>query len=215
LSREAILGRVRSALNRRAGLPAAEVPETYLRIPEVDMEARIQQFTAALENLGGRVIRVAGTAEVCGVVKELIAGESAVASEASFLRSCGIPRLPGVRWNFTSEDDYREARAQSAFGITSADYALADTGSLVMLSGNEESRLVSLLPPAHIAVVPVSRLLTGLDELLMRVPTPAELTSAMVIITGPSRTADIEQILVRGVHGPGRITVILADRAGR
>jgi L-lactate dehydrogenase complex protein LldG len=80
-----------------------------------------------------------------------------------------------------------------------------------MISGAEESRLVSLLPPAHIAVVPVSRLLENLDELLLRIPTPADRTSSLVLITGPSRTADIEQILVRGVHGPGEITVILVD----
>ena len=100
-----------------------------------------------------------------------------------------------------------QACVEADFGITSADYALAETGTLVMISGAEESRLVSLLPPAHIAVVPVSRLLENLDELLHRVPQPADGTSSMVLITGPSRTADIEQILVRGVHGPGEITV--------
>src|SRR5262249_59309249 len=72
-----------------------------------------------------------------------------------------------------------------------------------------EARLVSLPPPAHIAVVPMDRLLTSLDELLTVVPMPADRSSSMVLITGPSRTADIEQILVRGVHGPGQIQVVL------
>jgi L-lactate utilization protein LutC len=58
-------------------------------------------------------------------------------------------------------------------------------------------------------VLPCSRILAGLDELFSVVPDPAALTSSMVLITGPSRTADIEQILVRGVHGPGQITVVL------
>ena len=53
------------------------------------------------------------------------------------------------------------------------------------------------------------RLLSGLDELLSKIPLPAEQTSSMVLITGPSRTADIEQILVRGVHGPGEIHVVI------
>jgi L-lactate dehydrogenase complex protein LldG len=66
-----------------------------------------------------------------------------------------------------------------------------------------------LLPPVHIAVVPRERVLTGLDELLTILPHPAEQTSSMVLITGPSRTADIEQILVRGVHGPGEIHVVV------
>ena len=69
--------------------------------------------------------------------------------------------------------------------------------------------MISLLPPLHIAVVPRDRILTGLDELFSLVPQPAELTSAMVLITGPSRTADIEQYLVRGVHGPGELHVVV------
>jgi L-lactate utilization protein LutC len=60
-----------------------------------------------------------------------------------------------------------------------------------------------------LAVVPKERILTGLDELFTAVPNPAEITSSMVLITGPSRTADIEQILVRGVHGPGQVTVVI------
>jgi len=213
MSREAILGRVRSALGRAPGQICADVPETYLRISDSDVEARIQQFTAAVEKLAGRVLRVTSVAEASAEVANLIGSSSAVASEASFLRDCQITELPGVRASFGTDAERRAACAAAAFGITSADYALADTGSLVLMSGCEESRLVSLLPPAHVAVLPVSRLLTGLDELLVRVPAPADQTSAMVIITGPSRTADIEQILVRGVHGPGEVTVILVDTA--
>lgn len=69
--------------------------------------------------------------------------------------------------------------------------------------------MISLLPPVHLAIVPRDRILTGLDELFTRLPQPCELTSSMVLITGPSRTADIEQILVRGVHGPGEIHVVV------
>ena len=79
-----------------------------------------------------------------------------------------------------------------------------------MLASPREARLISLLPPAHIAVVPRDRILTGLDELFTVLPDPAAPSSSMVLITGPSRTADIEQILVRGVHGPGQITVVIA-----
>ncbi len=94
-------------------------------------------------------------------------------------------------------------------GVTSADYCLADTGTLVMLSSREEARLISLLPPIHIAVVLRERILSGLDELFTVLSQPAEQSSSMVLITGPSRTADIEQILVRGVHGPGEIHVVI------
>jgi L-lactate dehydrogenase complex protein LldG len=86
---------------------------------------------------------------------------------------------------------------------------LADTGTLVMLASPQEARMISLLPPVHIALVARDRLLTGLDELLSILPYPAEQTSSIVLITGPSRTADIEQILVRGVHGPGEIHIVV------
>ena len=71
--------------------------------------------------------------------------------------------------------------------------------------------MISLLPPAHLAVVPRDRVLSGLDELFSILPDPAASTSSMVLITGPSRTADIEQILVRGVHGPGEIHAVIVE----
>src|SRR4029077_3067369 len=138
-----------------------------------------------------------------------IAGKTAIASNAPYLAESGITRLPNVRSGITHLDELRGLCASADFGITSAAYALADTGTLVMLASPREARLVNLLPPAHIAVVPRDRILTGLDELFSILPRPAEQTSSMVLITGPSRTADIEQILVRGVHGPGQITVVI------
>jgi L-lactate dehydrogenase complex protein LldG len=67
------------------------------------------------------------------------------------------------------------------------------------------------LPPVHVAIVPRSRILANLDGLLTLLPKPAEQSSSMVLITGPSRTADIEQILVRGVHGPGEIYAVIVE----
>jgi L-lactate dehydrogenase complex protein LldG len=143
------------------------------------------------------------------MVAEIVQGKSAVASNAPYLAECGITRLPGVRSGITDCEELRDVCAVADIGITSADYVLGDTGTLVMLASPREARLVSLLPPAHIAVVPKERILTGLDELFAILPEPATQTSSMVLITGPSRTADIEQILVRGVHGPGQIMAIV------
>jgi L-lactate dehydrogenase complex protein LldG len=94
-------------------------------------------------------------------------------------------------------------------GITGADYALADTGTLVLFSSPQEARMISLLPPLHLAVIRQEQILTGLDELFSLEPLPGNRSSSMVLITGPSRTADIEQILIRGVHGPGEIHVVV------
>jgi L-lactate dehydrogenase complex protein LldG len=208
VSRENILHRIRTAVGRSAGQPVDEVPPVRLRVPVVDMEARIASMLARVEALAGRTAR---TTDPCAVVEAALNGRAAIASNAPFLTECGITRLPNVRSGVTDREELRAICATIDVGITSADYALADTGTLVMLSSPHEARLISLLPPAHIAVVPKNRILTGLDELFSILPRPAEQTSSMVLITGPSRTADIEQILVRGVHGPGLITVVVAE----
>ena len=209
MAREAILHRVKTALGRSAGQQPAAPPEARIRIPEVGMEDRIASFRAALEALAGKVTVAPSAEAALEHVAGLIQGKTAVASNAPFLAECGVTRLTEVRSGITDREELRAACAGADFGITSATYALADTGTLVMIASPEEARLVSLLPPAHIALLPRERILTGLDELFMLLPKPAEQTSSMVLITGPSRTADIEQILVRGVHGPGQVHVVI------
>jgi L-lactate utilization protein LutC len=209
MSRDHILHRVRTALGRSAGQPPAAPPPARIRIPDVPRETRIATFKTRLEDLAGKVRRAASQAEAREMVAEAIAGKTAVASNSPYLADCGIADLPGVRSGIRDVDELRDVAERADVGITSADYALGDTGTLVMIASPAEARLVSLLPPAHIAVVPAERMLTGLDELFTLIPLPADSTSSMVLITGPSRTADIEQILVRGVHGPGQISVIV------
>jgi L-lactate dehydrogenase complex protein LldG len=92
-------------------------------------------------------------------------------------------------------------------GVSQATYGLADTGSVVLMASPEEPRANSLLPWTHVTLLPEDRILPGLDELFERVG--ADLPSALAIVTGPSRSADIEQILAVGVHGPGEVHVVL------
>jgi L-lactate utilization protein LutC len=213
MSREAILNNVRTALGRSAGEGIAEPPPVRLRVDArleaMDAEARVASMLRAVEALAGKTRRAATGAEARAYVGAVLDGKTAVASNAPFLRECGIVDLAGVQSGFTDAAALRALCATADVGITSADYALADTGTLVMLASPAEARLISLLPPMHIAVVPKERLLSGLDELFTMLPDPAAQTSSMVLITGPSRTADIEQILVRGVHGPGEIHVVV------
>ncbi len=209
MSRDHILHRVRTALGRSAGEEAGPPPPVRLRLPESSVESRARQMLACVEALAGEGLRAATEEDARACVAAAIEGKRAVASNAPYLERCGITSLPGVRSGITDPDELRDLCAAADFGITSADYALADTGTLVLLASPREARLVSLLPPAHIAVIPCGRILTGLDELFSILPDPAAATSSMVLITGPSRTADIEQILVRGVHGPGRVMVVV------
>ena len=209
MSREAILHKVRTALGRPAGLAPPPPPPPLIRIPTMDVERRIAVFCAAYEKLNGKSYRAASKEEARAHAGRILAGRRAVASNAPYLAECGITTLAGVESAFTDRVKLREACVHLDVGITSADYALADTGTLVMISSHEEARMISLLPPCHLAVVPRERILTGLDELFTVAPIPSDLSSSVVLITGPSRTADIEQILVRGVHGPGEVHVIV------
>jgi L-lactate dehydrogenase complex protein LldG len=91
--------------------------------------------------------------------------------------------------------------------VSEASYGLADTGSVVLMSSPAEPRAHSLLPPVHVSLLRESRILRGLAELFEALA--GELPSALAIVTGPSRSADIEQHLVVGVHGPGEVHVVL------
>ena len=213
MPRADILGRVRAALGRKAGQATPDPPPARIRLPQVGQEARIASLLARVEALAGKGWRASTQAEALEMVIALLGNRSAVASNAPLLEQCGIARLAGVRSGITDRDQLRQLCATADVGITCADYALADTGTLVMISSLQEARMISLLPPEHIAVVPSQRILSGLDELFSLVPEPASLSSSMVLITGPSRTADIEQILVRGVHGPGVLTVLVVAQA--
>ncbi len=92
-------------------------------------------------------------------------------------------------------------------GVSTALYGLADTGSVVLAASPEEPRARSLLPEAHVTLLPEDRILPGLDELFAALGD--DLPSALAIVTGPSRSGDIEQKLSIGVHGPGEVHVVL------
>jgi L-lactate dehydrogenase complex protein LldG len=192
--RDQMLSRVRAALGKSDDAPA---PPVWLD-PSPANENAVVIFSDALAALGGKTIEVATLAEARRALEPLLQGRRVIASPAPIVQACGIETACS-----------RESAADAEIGVTSADFALADTGTLVFLT---EPRLISLLPPRHIAVIDRAKILMSLDELFLRVPQPGTLSSSMVLATGPSRTADIEMRLVRGVHGPGDvIVVIVAD----
>ena len=111
-----------------------------------------------------------------------------------------------------SRADFREKVIAADIGITGVDYAIAETGSAVLLPRKGVSRVVSLVPPVHIAVVESGQVLPSLDELftLRRQDfLDGDMGSYMNLISGPSRSADIEYQLVTGVHGPGEVHMVL------
>jgi L-lactate dehydrogenase complex protein LldG len=96
-------------------------------------------------------------------------------------------------------------------GITTAQAAIAETGTLVLDSADERHRLVSLVPPVHIAIVNASRIVRTLGEALNLLHDGKEISPAVTFVTGPSRTADIELTLTIGVHGPQELYVIVYE----
>ena len=94
-------------------------------------------------------------------------------------------------------------------GITSAQAAIAETGTLILDSACERHRLVSLVPPVHIAIVNASTICDTLSDALALLRKEKEISPAVTFITGPSRTADIELTLAIGVHGPQELYVIV------
>ena len=100
-------------------------------------------------------------------------------------------------------------------GITDVHAALAETGTIVCCSDSSHSRGASLIPPAHLAIVPASDILPDMIDYWARLEAvpAADLPSSQSFITGPSKTSDIEGTLVTGVHGPGIVHVLLVEDA--
>ncbi len=117
---------------------------------------------------------------------------------------------PRDRKGVLREKDWEAVRT-SDVGIGGADYALADTGTLVLFSAKSSGRWVSLAPDIHIVLLPVERILASLNEILDQLSLEKDLSvfgSAVIFITGASRTADIELKLVMGAHGPKELHVV-------
>lgn len=114
--------------------------------------------------------------------------------------------IKAANWTETTLDATYDVDA----GITDVYRAIAETGSIVVRESVEHGRAVSLVPPIHIAVVRKSQIVPDLLDLMADVSNDGS-ASGIVIITGPSKTADIEMNLVTGVHGPGEVHIFLID----
>jgi L-lactate dehydrogenase complex protein LldG len=122
-------------------------------------------------------------------------------------------RLQALGYTVTAVDDFSAADCQAPYfaadiGISGVDFLIAETGSIVVQAKKDDPRSVSLLPPVHIAVAERSQLLPDLFDLFAQL-NAREMPSCLTLITGPSKTGDIELRLVTGVHGPGVVHVVL------
>jgi L-lactate utilization protein LutC len=185
------------------------------------LEQRVSRFTRELEPLGGTIHRVPSVAAAREAIVTLIVRDGTpdvlawdeadvgVAGLSAALREAGARLVDQQAAEGPGREACMAALGACEVGLTGADFGLADTGSLVLVSGEGRGRLASLLPPVHIAVLPVSRLVWTLADVFAAAPDLATRGSNLAVITGPSRTADIEMTLTRGVHGPRDVHVVL------
>jgi L-lactate dehydrogenase complex protein LldG len=106
-------------------------------------------------------------------------------------------------------EDFREVAARADIGLSTAEWAIADTGSLVLTSGPGKGRTVTLLPPTYVAVVAAEKVLRTVPEAIEKYAEADELPANVVFHTGPSRSGDIEMEIFVGMHGPGDVHVVL------
>jgi L-lactate dehydrogenase complex protein LldG len=111
--------------------------------------------------------------------------------------------------------DFIRISSEAGLGISSVDFVLAGTGTLVLKHVSGRDRACSLLPPVYAAFVESGKIIEDLDEFLEKLQDDFEregrLPSCITLISGPSKTADIEMTLVHGVHGPGKVYVVVVD----
>jgi L-lactate dehydrogenase complex protein LldG len=132
------------------------------------------------------------------------------------LREQGARIITIAKGRNVRDGDLREEMARADLGITGVDYAIAETGTCVLVPRPGVSRLVSLLPPIHVAIVQLDQVYETLDDLfalrrLSFMYGRGNMGSYMSFISGPSRTGDIEQTIVVGVHGPVEVHMLIMD----
>ena len=165
----------------------------------------LEEFRVSLESVGAKYALVEsedGAADALqAIVADLSATEITVSDSALVHRIVNAAELDAI------SDPSRGELFASDVGITSAQWAIAETGTLVLEAGAERHRLVSLVPAVHICLLKASSILRTMNEILAALDT--EVNPSITFITGASRTSDIELTLAIGVHGPGELYVIV------
>jgi L-lactate dehydrogenase complex protein LldG len=215
-ARERILERIRGALGRDGPMPTAAVAAIGAKlrdhprgpVPDMTWEL-VPRFRTRCLALSSTVDDVATMADVPAAVARYLS-----ANKLPLVGVCW-PELGVLDWRGAGLSiEPRAARGDDVVGITGAYCALAETGTLMLLSGPRTHATTSLLPETHIAVVPVSRVVRCMEDAwdLLRAE-HGTLPRQVAFVSGPSRTADIEMTLVLGIHGPYRVHIILLEHA--
>jgi L-lactate dehydrogenase complex protein LldG len=211
-ARERILGHIRGALGRSGPLAAQDLAVIEAKLREHPRGPLPAMQWDLIPNFRTRCLALSSTVDDVATMAEVPAAVARYLS-ANGLPHAGVcwPELSGLDWAGAGLSiEARSARDDDPVGITGAYCALAETGTLMLLSGPSTHATTSLLPETHIALVPASRIVRCMEEAwdLLRAERGA-LPRQVTFVSGPSRTADIEMTLVLGIHGPYRVHIIL------
>ncbi len=209
-SRERILGRLRAARQPFQDVPPVETTHHVVPLDDISSDALRKRFVQEAEKLSCRVWQLADTDEALAQLLSLLDGDDMIISW-----DFGCIPLPGLGEALAGAD-VRVAEPRDAavrVGLTGVDAAIASTGTLLLTSGPGRPRQASLLPPVHIAVMTQSQIIPDFEAWVARQREAGleqmQASSNIVLISGPSRTADIAMELIMGVHGPGEVHVLL------
>jgi L-lactate dehydrogenase complex protein LldG len=208
-ARQAILSRVRAGLGRQEGSPLPPLPASARAEPRQSKGAaeELERLLAEIQLLGGKVRRIESREDLRAALVDLVAEEKVQqavlwrTAEMQALAIEGLMEELGVSC-VPDEASTREI-AGCELGICGVDAALAETGTLVLGSGGGRVRTASLLPRVHLALLSPGCLRADLQHALAE----AGRDRCLTLISGPSRTSDIELTLTIGVHGPKALYV--------
>jgi len=190
----------------------------FWRTFEWSEQERVDRFTDHFKSAGGHVVRLSDMDEVKRFVTDKATELSAkyiVRQNQEELDALGLedalPAATVSTWNSDAGEAWKARAAEADIGVVVADYAAAYTGSITVLSSKDKGRSVSLLPTVLIAIIPLERLKTRLGEVLINFDEAGResLPAGIHFISGPSRSADIENDLTIGVHGPGIVYALI------
>ncbi|MCF8037395.1 MAG: LUD domain-containing protein [Desulfobacteraceae bacterium] len=216
--RDQILVRLRQAPARAVGQRPAVAPPKETGLARED---RIAAFCARFAEQTGIVYhhdpaREIGEtlAEICRAhdIRRVISGCDAVLAAAGLPDAAmDIPELElRTQAGFADREEFAEAVfAWADAGLTGADYGVAESGTLVLAFDRNHARLLSLAPGVHIAVLSRDRVVGAYEQAMAELGGVREIPSQLCFVTGPSMTADIQAMPFKGMHGPGKIIVLL------
>ena len=209
-SRSAILGRISQALGHEATADAPAVVQRvneHARGPQPQWaEAPRERFLAKLTKVAGTYVEIASDAEIVQTVSDYLAAQNL----PHRLVVAPHPLLAKVIWPEGWDVASRRARGDERISLAVAFCGIAETGSLMLLSGPDSPTTLNFLPDDFLCLLPTGRIVPRMEDAwaLLRAERggPPRATN---LITGPSRTADVEQTIQLGAHGPRRLHVLL------